>query len=905
MNLFKNIQEIPKDVAVLIISSFMMLAIFYVYFSTVFQDYLVLEAERVSSRQASQFIEKVYAGVLQAESSQRGYLLTGEEVYYRPYTQSREDVQQGFLEINASLKSTGALWTSRRKLTIGKLEQVVSSKFSEMDQSLKLYKQGKRQEALQLIESDKGVYLMQDIHSLVGRLQKDFYSSFLQRKKRLSQKFQGILDALILGGGLFIVFLAVAFYRLLREIYFRKQYETDLLGLNENLEKTIEERTRALEVEKLALVNSEVELKKQFDFTQSIANEMQEGVYCIDLNRNINFINPAGAEMLGYKVSELIGLHAHNTIHYKRLNGDLFPAEDCPIVNVVKSGERIAYKEDVFVNKEGQLVHVIYSSSPLYVNDEITGAVVSYRDISTLKHAEYLLKVAQDEKEAQFKSMANSIPQLAWITDSEGSITWYNQRWYDYTGTTFEEMQGWGWQSVHHPDEVDRVVKNIKFAFDNKLVWEDTFPLRSKNGDYRWFLSRAVPIEDVNGNVTSWFGTNTDITELRDAQSSLIESEARLRTMSEALPQILWTATADGFLDYINQRWYDYSGSAPEASLGDRWVDFVHPDDKERASEQWSQSIKTGEIYNIEFRLRDVMGQYGWFLVRALPIRDTESNEILNWFGSCTDVDEIVRARAVLAEAQEELERQVNIRTSELQAVNKELEAFSYSISHDLRSPLRSIAGFSQALMRHKQSQLDQEAQDYLNRILANTTRMGQLIDDILKLSRLTRGEIAKETVDLSAIVKEQIVNLRQQDPERCVDIEIDEHLTVQADPGLIRVVVQNLLENAWKFTSHLEKAKIEFGKVAESDYSTIPRPVDFDEDFSGKEIYFIKDNGAGFDMEYANKLFGVFQRLHAMSEFPGTGIGLATVQRIIHRHNGRIWPSAKVGKGAIFYFTL
>jgi light-regulated signal transduction histidine kinase (bacteriophytochrome) len=226
----------------------------------------------------------------------------------------------------------------------------------------------------------------------------------------------------------------------------------------------------------------------------------------------------------------------------------------------------------------------------------------------------------------------------------------------------------------------------------------------------------------------------------------------------------------------------------------------------------------------------------------------------------------------------------------ELRAVNRELEAFSYSVSHDLRAPLRSIDGFSQALLEDCQDQLDSTGQDYLRRIRSATQRMGRLIDDLLTLARVTRSEMRREWVDLSRIASRLCTDLQQSQPERRVEWVIQSELSAQGDVHLLDVVLENLLNNAWKFTSKHCQSRIEFGMIPQE---------------NGIPIYFVRDDGAGFDMAYADKLFSPFQRLHGMQDFPGNGIGLATVQRIVHRHGGRVWAQGEVEGGATFYFTL
>jgi light-regulated signal transduction histidine kinase (bacteriophytochrome) len=239
------------------------------------------------------------------------------------------------------------------------------------------------------------------------------------------------------------------------------------------------------------------------------------------------------------------------------------------------------------------------------------------------------------------------------------------------------------------------------------------------------------------------------------------------------------------------------------------------------------------------------------------------------------------RAHALLLETQRQ--------ASAAQTANKELEAFSYSVSHDLRAPLRAIDGFSQALIEDCTDSLPASGQDHLRRIRAAAQRMAELIDDLLRLSRVSRAEFRRERVDLSNMFIAVIGELRRSDPDRVVDVRVTSSITGLADPRLIRITLENLVGNAWKFTAKTPAPVIELGTREEG----------------GERVYYVRDNGAGFDMKYVDRLFGAFQRLHSDKEFPGTGIGLATVQRIIHRHGGRIWVEAAVGQGACFSFTL
>ena len=283
--------------------------------------------------------------------------------------------------------------------------------------------------------------------------------------------------------------------------------------------------------------------------------------------------------------------------------------------------------------------------------------------------------------------------------------------------------------------------------------------------------------------------------------------------------------------------------------------------------------------------------------VTALAARNENLNQLLLRYGfifliSCALAYIILRTVIGLKQADEKIQTlntELQQRATRLELANKELESFSYSISNDLRAPLRSIDGFSEALVEDYADKLDEQARDFLQRIRAATQRMGQLTDDLLNLSRVTRSEIKTERVDLSALADEVATDLRKTEPGRQVTVEIGKGITAIGDRRLLRIALENLIGNAWKFTAKRSDAKIEFGVSGKN----------------GARTYYVRDNGAGFDMTYANKLFGAFQRLHAATEFNGTGIGLATVQRIVHRHNGRVWGEGQPEQGATFSFTL
>ena len=307
----------------------------------------------------------------------------------------------------------------------------------------------------------------------------------------------------------------------------------------------------------------------------------------------------------------------------------------------------------------------------------------------------------------------------------------------------------------------------------------------------------------------------------------------------------------------------------------------------------WLQAGISQPIVEIAAVAREVVERKDY----SIRARSTTHDEIGTLAMAFNDMlSEIERRTAELEESKrkldalnETLERRVRERTAQLEETNRHLEAFSYSVSHDLRAPLRAIDGFGQALVEDFGEHVNEGMRAYLARMRAATLRMAQLIEDLLKLARISRTTLAWQDVDLSALARQALADLAQAEPSRSVHAQVWDGVHAFADPRLMRIALENLLGNSWKFTSRTPSAQIEFGVLRDGDTST----------------YFVRDNGAGFDMQHAEKLFDAFQRLHGVDEFPGTGVGLATVDRIVHRHGGRIWAHAQPGKGATFYFTV
>jgi len=400
-------------------------------------------------------------------------------------------------------------------------------------------------------------------------------------------------------------------------------------------------------------------------------------------------------------------------------------------------------------------------------------------------------------------------------------------------------------------------------------------------------IYECLRLED--GSPAGVFATVRDVTEQRRTEELLEESESRFRTMADGAPVLLWMAGQDSNCTFFNQGWLTFTGRPLEMECGSGWAAGVHPEDFQHCMHLYLNAFVERRDFRMEYRLRRADGLYRWILDTGRP-RFASDGSFEGYIGSCIDITELRESAAGLRRLNDELEDRVELRTSELKRANQELEAFSYSISHDLRAPLRAIDGFSNILKELHAKDLDENGLHYLDRICRGAERMGELIDDLLDLARLTRSELRPVGVDLGELARVVLEDLRKNDPGRNVQVVIGEGLGATGDARLLRILLENLIGNAWKFTQNRKDARIELGRGVTAD---------------GKPCYRIQDNGAGFNMAYADKLFSPFQRLHRESEFEGTGIGLATVARIVQRHGGKVWAEGAPDLGATFFFTL
>lgn len=607
----------------------------------------------------------------------------------------------------------------------------------------------------------------------------------------------------------------------------------------------------------------------------------------VDKDGHFLFVSPSYCKLFGKTQDELLGKTFMPLVH----------EED--VENTMREMEKLhhpphsCYLEQRAMTAEGWRCLGWMDTAVLDDQGNIKSILGVGRDITERKKIEQQLK----DSEERFSKAFYSQPTAMEIVDLEKGIRLeFNDAYCDITGYSRSELLNTSFYKKNlwiHPEGQEQVVRDLK---SNGYIHAKPMDIRNKSGTIKNLLMTAAMLEIKNESLV--IASMIDITHIKAAEQALRESEFRYRTVFNQQYQFMATLAPDGTTLEINDMPLKTTGFKREEFVGKPfwltpfWVNLPE------WQEIWQQRLHEAGRLKSPIHTQDIY-QTADGSIRSAETTTTaivnNKGEVIMYLMQASDnTDRLITERQrdeLFDEVQQlnvNLELRVKQRTAELNTVNKELEAFSYSVSHDLRAPLRAIDGFSLALVEDYGEKLDATAHDYLQRVRNSAQRMGHLIDDLLQLSRVNRDKLSLQTVDLATIAQEVIQELGDIEPDRNIKIILGEDLITEGDVQLCRVVLDNLLGNAWKFTSKKDKAHIRFDKMPQN-----------------TSIFYVQDNGAGFNMQHAKNLFGAFQRLHRTTDFPGTGIGLATVQRIIHRHGGEIWAEANEGKGATFYFTL
>lgn len=555
-------------------------------------------------------------------------------------------------------------------------------------------------------------------------------------------------------------------------------------------------------------------------------------------------------------------------------------------IRCAMDGERCDF-EWVMVNRDGTEIPVDVRLRRLgSLDDEgVSGVIAVARDVSAVKATMNELQQERDFSTA----VLDTIGSMVVVLDRGARIVRFNSAAQKLTGYTEQEMQGepiWGLVPSDQRSAVKRVFKRL-LSGDFPSQYENAWLTRE--GERRMLFWNNSALQNEGGEVEYVIAAGIDITEQRLAEKALARARMEWNEATEFFRDPVYIVDLDDSLVRANRAFFELVGKPPEELIGMRITDIMHPEGEDVPCPV-CQARRARRDIDIVMEADHPDNPVGLPIEVSLRvIRDHDGGPL----GILMGMRDLSRQRQIeeeLREHRDNLELQVRKRTAALESANRELESFSYSVSHDLRSPLRSIDGFSHALLEEYGDRFDDMARDYLTRLRRASQRMGMLIDDLLLLSRVGRSAMEFREIDLSAMTRAILDDLCHDFPEHGVTVMIEDGMRLAGDARLIQQLMENLLANAWKFTSKRQDARIEVGSR---------------KDRRGQAIFHVRDNGVGFDMRYADKLFGAFQRLHSDAEFAGTGVGLATAQRIVNRHGGRIWAESRPGEGAVFYFTL
>lgn len=524
----------------------------------------------------------------------------------------------------------------------------------------------------------------------------------------------------------------------------------------------------------------------------------------------------------------------------------------------------------------------------------IDGDIAIYaQDITERKKTEEALLTS----ESFYRQMIESIPGMVFTTRPDGYCDYQSRQWVEYTGVPMEQMVGDGWNKLLHPDDQPRAFAAWRGAVEEHAPYDLEYRVRRYDGQYEWFKVRGTPIRDENGKIVRWFGVATNINDLKKAEDALRQSEKHFRDLADSMPQIVWTARPDGYVDYFNRRWYEVTKSDPGMMGDESWVPALHPDDVQRVKQLVAESVNTGKIFYTELRLIVFeKNEYRWHIARALPVKDDQGT-IIRWYGTATDIHELKQAHDTL-----------DLLKTDLENKNRELASIISIVSHDLRAPLVNIQGFSHELQmdykavdtllakvpveRKVQMQLDQllcqNIPEYLQYIETSSEAMNNLLRSLTETARAGLTPVKPEVIDMEALLYKTLESIKIKFKKAYVTYDVTTLPDCFADRMQTAQIFTNLLDNAVKYLDPSRPGWICIEGTPQADGI----------------LYSVSDNGIGIPTEYIDRIFEPYYQLKEKAA-GGIGMGLATVKKLVDRNNGKIWVISEKGKYSTFYVAL
>jgi PAS domain S-box-containing protein len=582
----------------------------------------------------------------------------------------------------------------------------------------------------------------------------------------------------------------------------------------------------------------------------NILEGMTDGFINLDGEWRISYVNAEAERLNGMRRDDMLGKN-----HWELFPAAVGTAIHREFLRATESGVPVDFEN--YYAPWKRWFHVKAFPAPA------GGLSVFYNDITERKQAEHAALL--------LGAIVDSSDDAIISKDLNGVITTWNNGAERVFGYTAAEVVGKPITILIPPERLDEEPEILRRLRRGERVDHFDTVRRRKDGTLLQISLTISPVKDTRGKIVGISKIARDITERKHAEAALFASETRFRQLADSMPQMVWTARSDGYVDYYNERWYEFTGLDRE-KFGDlSWESIIHPDDLKRCRETWYGSVQNGESYYIEYRFWDRSEKrWSWFIGRALPVRDSTGN-IVKWFGTCTDIDEQKRTE------------------DELRRANQDLEQFAYSASHDLQEPLRSVKIYSELLTKRYGDRLDGQALEFCDYLRAGATRMEMLVRDLLAYTQVAKLDVPGENVDANEIFKDTLANLSGSIIESEAQVSSGLLPSLRVHGTHLKQLFQNLIGNAIKYRSPDRLAVVHVSA----------------ERHNGDWIFSIRDNGIGIDAEYRERIFGLFKRLHTGDEYSGTGIGLAICQRIVDRYHGRIWVESEPGQGSTFFFSV
>lgn len=634
---------------------------------------------------------------------------------------------------------------------------------------------------------------------------------------------------------------------------------------------------------------AEEELLYQSNLNRSITEQAPDAIFVTDPQGRTSFMNPEAERIFGFTRDEMVGKVHHEMIHHHRPDGSVFPAEECPLANIYSSGGTLRDYEDVFFNKNGNRIIVSCSSAPLEVSGRRIGVVLVVRDITEQRRGEDALR----KSETQLANIIGSAMDAVVTLDEDQRIILFNAAAEKMFQTTPDRALGHS-IALFIPDRFRESHR------DNIHRFGETKTTRRAMGKLGQIYGRKMdgaefPIE-ASISQTEVAGKKLftvilrDVTEQRKAEEALRQQAREYRTLAENSPEMIARFDRTMRHSFINEYGASVYGMPREEIIGKTITELgLSPDLAMFLKNNFDEVLTGGRQQSADFDVESPAFGHRHFSALFVP-EFNDRREVASILTITRDMTDRKKSEDAIRQLNEELEDRVEERTRLLQSTVQELESFSYSVSHDLRAPLRAINSFAAIFLEDFGGKLDAEGQRQIGIILQNTRLMGQLIDELLHFSRISREKMKHDDIDMTKLAATIFESQRSTlPPERRVEFALDDLPPAKGNEMLVGQVFVNLFNNALKFSRNRDVTRIEAGWHSEN----------------GEIVYHVRDNGVGFDMQFADKMFGVFQRLHPETEFEGTGIGLALVKRIVERHGGTIRAEGKVDEGTVVYFTL